>query len=789
MAPIPKNLRILCFPQHIGGSRLDVNVLLIPTQGLLNDFGPVASNLNPGTSVNLPKFIQGNIKLEAVTIKGLSSYPFSDAPTLTAEGVTVDHSSSDIAFPVNIQSIYEGLKANFSVDDTDTGTANRGTRADSDGIRKYLPQSYREAFNFTTPRTQFARIDDSYHCAIKKTGDPDPGFKSAPDNIPWGRVIALCLRQPLLAQKMGLLYHTHVNLPVADYFSQGGWVYFGLTSDPSALALTNAEVLLYAARIPFIDSPRQLFAAVLFPVVPTLATLKGQYDQLKIEAADYDDGFAKIVHVTQPVSANILSEQPDGIHVQKEIGFRMGWDDEQVLTWQNRAVLSDPTTPGNRIDAPVGVFSYRVDVTQDIGKTKQAWNSLVRIRSRTELFLEGESIAPADTEIETGVQVYPSRINADLAGAFWLPSYFTQWYGPSLVLPDSRAAELDETGSLADPGRYQNDNIKDHPEQKGNLYEPILPKNVELKYGQEYEFRVRLADLTGGGPRADQAELNDAPATSATSFFRRFVAPKEVKVVPQAAQPNLGGATSVFFAGTAFDIFRPRLGYPALLFTEMDSDTAFQKLLDDKKFLHTGKAPGEKIKEQREVSYFDPDVDHLMIQVDVRTLAMDNLASRTQREAFIPLYRTFRKFPKALDHSFTLTLEYRDANVIDFGNEATLGDLKISQKQIDGAKNFVVPTSRDVRITLFPFASDKPDLPEYFGFAKTAFGDEFVRTGEPVQFYVRQDATGEPNFFLPSLISRDLEGIYLRPDAVQVINPLTLVREFVAGKEVEEAPG
>jgi len=27
----------------------------------------------------------------------------------------------------------------------------------------------------------------------------------------------------------------------------------------------------------------------------------------------------------------------------------------------------------------------------------------------------------------------------------------------------------------------------------------------ELKYGKQYEFRVRLADLTGGGPKLEEA--------------------------------------------------------------------------------------------------------------------------------------------------------------------------------------------------------------------------------------------------------------------------------------------
>ena len=43
------------------------------------------------------------------------------------------------------------------------------------------------------------------------------------------------------------------------------------------------------------------------------------------------------------------------------------------------------------------------------------------------------------------MQVFPAKINGDLGTAYWLPSYFTQWYGASLVLPDTRAAALDET--------------------------------------------------------------------------------------------------------------------------------------------------------------------------------------------------------------------------------------------------------------------------------------------------------------------------------------------------------
>ena len=112
-----------------------------------------------------------------------------------------------------------------------------------------------------------------------------------------------------------------------------------------------------------------------FPSYGGPAQPNGDFDTLKIEVSDYDDGFAKIVHVTQPVSANLLSEAPDGIHVQKDVGVRLGWDDEQVLIWQNRQMLSDPATPGKRIEAPLGVFSYRVDVARRALSTGIHWST------------------------------------------------------------------------------------------------------------------------------------------------------------------------------------------------------------------------------------------------------------------------------------------------------------------------------------------------------------------------------------------------------------------------------
>lgn len=781
MALSNEKLRILCFPQRVEGDRLDVNALLMPTQRLLYARASFTSQLNPGNTVLLPSFIGANLMLDLKAIRGLSDYPFSSEPAETFETAA--------SLPNNLVPIYEGLAEQFKID-LNAPTPIVGAEApwaDSDGLRKYLPVSYRSAFNFTVPRTEFALTDDSYYCAIKRAPKPDTSFIPSPDVVTWGRAIAFCLRQPLLLERVGLLHKLQITLPSADYFQNGGWVYFSL--NPAAtlsefdITMPAQELRYYAARIPPIEEDRQVFAALLFPVVPGPAQPNGDFDTLKIETADYDDGFAKIVHASQPVSANLLSEEPDGIHAQKEMGIRLGWDDEQILIWQNRQVLADPATPGKRVDAPLGVFTYRVDVKKS---GDVAWSSLALIESREELTLGGEQIAPALERVETGVQVYPTKINADPATYFWLPAFFTQWYGASLVLPDERAARLDESGALADPGSYSDKKIKPKPDQRGGLYQPILPEDCELKYGQDYEFRVRLSDLTGGGPAVTDEEKNDAPANSSLITFQRYVAPKQLKVTPLDPQPNLDKGSVTFYEGDSFEVSRPRLGYPALLFTEMDTEDAFQKLVEDRELLHAGKVGLEKIKDQREVSYFDPDVDQMMVIVELKTLLLDNLGSVNQREPFIPLYTTFRRFPADPEAPFALNLEYRDANVI-FGKGGNLGDLNLTKAAIDAGPQIVLPTSRDIRITLLPVCSDKAANANYFGFAKTLYPDGLVRTGEQVQFFVRQDATEEQDLFRPNLESKEMQGIYLQPDPPQVNNLFTIVAETVEGKELQQA--
>ena len=54
---------------------------------------------------------------------------------------------------------------------------------------------------------------------------------------------------------------------------------------------------------------------------------------------------------------------------------------------------------------------------------------------------------------------------------------------------------------------------------------------------------------------------------------------------------------------------------------------------------------------------------------------------------------------------------------------------------------------------------------------ETKFADLFVRIGEPVQFFVRQDAKAKQNFFRHDLESSQLQAIYLQPDLPRSTTP------------------
>lgn len=761
-------LTILTFPQHLQGNVLTFNTLIIP-----RNINPLNIGLD-GNAPGAPSFAAANLVMQAKVISDLSEFP-SDLVTSTAFPL------SGIGIPPHAQDIFTSLGAEFHISISNDKAPDP---VPNHFIKKYLPLSYRNAFNFTNPRTPNAVTDDSYECAVRN-GALNPAFKKSPmEAVSWGQVYAYILRQPDLARAAGFLQSSSITI-TPDLYKNGGWLYIDIADTSDFYAQNQATpdlIKKYAARIPAltIGNDRNIFAAIQFPVLTaTNPTPDGTFDQIFIEASEYDTGFAKIVHTYQPVNGNLIKETEDPESLpRKDLGVRMGWDDEQLLIWQNRQMAEDPDKPsgsGKRVDAPMGISKYRIDarVAVPSGNPVNPWTSLAKVRATKALHLGSVHLTDKDAVLEFGTEVYPSQLDGDQTANFWLPSYFTQWTGRSLVLPDAEAAILHNAAKAGvkinqtyEGIGLRQDKIS-HVTVGGVDYlkiadapDPLGEPSLDLRYGQAYDFRVRMADFTGGGPLStDEPDTdNQGPAPISTIQFKRFVAPNQV-IFPD----NTGDGTN--FTGSSINIQRPRLGYPAVVFTGKYKDpiTLLQKDFDEA--ISTpitghpnGGLPG------RDFGLPDPDVTNVVVTVEVKSLLMDNQLSANGREAWVQLYQTNRAFSADYNMGLNIPVEYVDANVLSLGDTTDLLPLGTTQAELDAMSGIILPTSRDIRVTLRAVCD--ADM--------TYFGSDLSYNGLPISFLMRQESTVETDMFAPTGAEIQLQAMYLQPDApVLALNQTT----------------
>ena len=718
-------ISILTFPQRFDGDRLHLNILLVPRLSASwpgNPLLPVLENF-PNAGDTTPAFADADLQFEVRALDGFGTFPASIPPSVKTAAPEAGGALPDA------RALFESLVAPGTGRFRLTAAAPRLAAPVKKDIfiQKYLPRTYRDAFLFTGVRTPDAKTDDSYHCSVKARKTLNPAFQRSPDEVNWGNVYAFCLRNPKLAEALGLIRHASFEVS-GTLFEKGGFVYADLAPGSAYAAQAGADfdfLKRYAARIPALKpgKERQLFAAVLFPVlnaVPGPVVPKGNYDQAFIEAADYDDGFVKIVHGTQPVSQNLLAEDPDGITPVTDIGIRLGWDDEQILIWQNRQMKEDPTVPKvpgqlQRLDAPMGVFGYRVDARQHPDAN---WHSLVRVRSKGQLAIDGVSLGEIAGELP--VEVHPMQLDGyQETSLFWLPAYFCQWNGGSLVLPDEDAANL-----------FKTEQDKNQAANLGRQYDAIGLDEIPLRYGKTYDFRVRLMDATGGGPTGELPPVPDQPPSFTTIPFRRHVVPAPVAI----ADAPLDNA---LYAPDTLRVDRPALGYPAVIFTGKYANPL--PLLQAASDAAVGKGS---------FGIPDPDVTRVRIEVEVRTLRMDNLESLSGREPYIHYYTTHRDFPAGFDETCEIPLDYRDIAVLNFGDAGDLGG-GLTQASIDAMAELPLPSARDVRLTLRAVANQ--DLGYFAGRANI---------GKPLQIKVRRESKDESGL----LASSKIRGIFLQPD-------------------------
>ena len=780
MTHIEPRLALLTFPQRYDGTTLHLRFLVVPRLGAGWSGNPLAPLLAgfPNPADTTAAFADANLQFEARIISGLDAFPTSGA---TSTPFALPEASGVVATSRPLfESLVAPLPGRFDVSPAPPRLAP--APAPRYGISKYLPVSYRTSFVFTGPTAPGALIDDSYHCAMRDRTTPNPLFQQSPDTVSWGQVYAFCLRQPRLAMRLGLVREASFAIDDA-LLVDGGYVYVSLADDSAYAAQVGAQFTFishYAARIPTLAPgvPRQLFAAVQFPVlfddpaVPGPPAAAGAWDRIFVEAAEYDDGFAKIVHGTQPVSQNLLVEEADEQPPVHDIGIRIGWDDEQMLTWQNRQMVPDATIPpvagvAQRIDAPMGVFGYRIDARAN---DAEPWRSLVRVRPRAPVMLDDTRIDAADDTVpgmELAVEVHPMQLDGNQAtGRFWLPAYMSQWNGHSLVLPDEDAAALYHTEAAGSP--------------LGRQYEAMGLDDIPLRYGNSYQLRVRLMDPTGGGPAVSDSLIHESPAPIATVPFRRHVVPEPVRLanLPSFPRPLPAGPEepdNPRFTDDSLRIARPLLGYPSVVFTGKYADPVPRLQAASNRSID----PDPANRERAAFGIPDPDVQHLVFDVEVRALKMDNALSLSRKEGWALLYSTTRTLPADFDAEREIPLTFRDANVLRFGDPTDLGDFELTRAEIDAlADELPLPTARDVRITVRAAAP-----------TDDAYWARGAHVGKPTQLVVRRDATQERGLIADDSDGRRIRALWLRPDSVrEVKNPKALTPVLFARLAIDETP-
>jgi hypothetical protein len=680
-------LSLQAFPQSFDGANVNLRILIMP-QG--DPLSPLLTGVSPAP--DSPAFADATVKFVANLIPSSADLPAPAAVTAQVPLTTVS--------PSGARSLFQQLATQFTIVPNPPGQTPRRIGYST---RKYLPDSYRNAFNFDRPRTPFALTDNTYHCLLEnwpvKTPQPPP-----PGEVTWGRIIGFAMRQPLLASALGLLYTATVTLPNPAFFLNGGWLY--LTLDPSSdfspqLAVNPALMQPYAARIPALSTARPLYAAVLFPVLSTAPT--GSYDDVFTEAEDYDDGFAKIVHAVQPDRAALLDTSADGLLPAADLGLRLGWDDEQVAIWFNRQI------DAAQIDAPFGTAGYRVDV-RNHGST--AWHSLCEVTGSLALGMTSLGTFNGELSVET----LPLRPDPAQPAQWWLPAYFAQWRGVSMVVQDAVALQLHGNTIPAQP------------------YAAVGGSAVPLLYGRTYDFRVRLTDLSRGGPAVTDNAINPSPAPVCVFPFRRLVPFQPVTIT------NLDQTATPTTPQTMYQIARPMLSYPAAVFAGVAN--AVNALLAD---LPNAQA------QHREAALPDPDAVTLAIDVQVRQLATDAaIFAATDQEPYSLLYSTTRAFPADPTQSLQLNVLFQDVPDIGlFPPQPATGPL-------------LLPRARAIRLIFRAAPAADPQL-QYWG--STA-----AMMGQTLEVLTSAYGSDERGIFVPDIAANRIRGIMLQPDPVPSSN-------------------
>ncbi len=692
MAPVPR-LTLIPYLQSWDGATgtLTLNVVAIPD-------GDPRAPLTDGFPTSGPPISEAQLTLTANLSAEVGQLPIEGE---IAGSVSVSLSMPAVAERVQV---FEALEALFKP----SVPAVLPVRSAERTLHKYLAPSYRDAFAFVAPRTPLASVDEEYKCMLR-CPPKAPLPKPAPPQYSWIDALGYALRQPMVLRAAGLLHTIEVTLPSADLYGEGGWLF--LTLDPKSDYASSAPLpgflRTFATRVPALgaSTQRSIFTAVLFPVFPdagAAAAAGGAYDEIFPEAIRFDDGFAKIVHAAQQETMLHLDAAGESPPPIQDLGIFLGWDDEDVLVALNRQIGLNPDG-SEPPEAPVGALGYRVDA-RPAGAPK--WSSLAAVHA-AHVPLGALDLGAFDGELQN--EVHPRSLGEEL----WLPAYFTSWTGESLV-----AKSLDDRLLRGIPGAA------------ASPYSATGLAAVPLRYGQSYEFRVRLADASGGGPALEQSAFTPGERPIAPVAFKRYVPPKQPRLEAQTTAPEPLSVT----------LARPLIGYPDAVYTGIEEAVAKLMAIHERNVEHPT--------EPQEPGLADVDAAYVEVRVLVRTPAFDSAASF---DDWLELYTTTRAFPTDPEATLQLSGNYVDV--------AQLSALEVSaQKGPPGTISgpLPIPTARDVRLELRALCRED----------ETYFANEAARRSIPVTIDFHQPAKQEREPLRPLDPPLDMRSVFLQPDSV-----------------------
>ncbi|HYV88453.1 MAG TPA: hypothetical protein VFA91_07730, partial [Candidatus Polarisedimenticolia bacterium] len=508
----------------------------------------------------------------------------------------------------------------------------------------------------------------------------------------------------------------------------------------------------------------QLFSAVLFPVAnPDAASLtpdEAALDQAIIEAETYDDGFAKIMHARQPDTLDAhIGDGKTNVNPASDVGVQIGWDDEQVLEWQNRQVaIAAAAAKGDEpdLESPLGVIGYRIDVREPVpGETpaekNKGWKTLMGASATLPAGFKGK------LDAFTGeLSIEPTASSNSREAAFWLPLYFAQWRGTPIGVRDdtphllSGGAAAGLTPTLA-PSQFEG-----HP----------VPA---LLYGHSYEFRTRLADLSGGGPSDKDLPINETIAERASVLFQRLLPPKGFQLDTKVVPPRTSQQPDQIL------LQRPIIGYPEALFTpRYGSDPAIREAARAAMLAQLGLGPDgqpipktQRVDDRGGVGLPDPDVVRVEITVEVRALAHDSGTDVSADGIFTAVYTTTREIPALA----AIPVAGGKAKPADAAKDVAIPPIRliyvdaeqIADLPVPAAGPIVVPRSRDVRLLLTPIAEGPAG---YFGSIDATAGRPQPNRGVTSHILLRAAADDEADLFSgPASGKPALEAMYFQPVA------------------------